>query len=46
MKSRIFSLVSKDDKISVDMGKARFHMFEVNTPDIENSGLEVLKQKL
>ena len=38
--------VRNDDKISVDMGKARFHMFEVKTPEIENSGLEVLKQKL
>lgn len=38
--------VRKNDLISVDMGKARFHVFEVKTPNIENSGLEVLKQKL
>lgn len=38
--------VRQDGKVSVDMGKARFHMFEIDTPQIEKSGLEVLKQKL
>ena len=38
--------VPEDNKVCVDMGKARFHVFEINTPYIENSGLEVLKQRL
>ncbi len=38
--------VKEDGKVSVDLGKARFHVFEINTPQIEKSGLEVLKQKL
>lgn len=38
--------VNKDNIIGVDMGKARFHIFEIDTPEIEKSGLEVLKQKL
>lgn len=32
--------------LSVDLGPGRIHLFEINTPDIEKSGLEVLKQKL
>ncbi len=31
--------------INVDLGPGRIHLFEINTPDIEQSGLEVLKQK-
>lgn len=38
--------VKEDGKVSVDLGKARFHVFEIDTPQIEKSGLEVLKQKL
>ena len=38
--------VRQDGIVSVDMGKARFHVFEIDTPQIEKSGLEVLKQKL
>lgn len=33
-------------KINVDLGAGRIHLFEVDTPNIEKSGLEVLKQKL
>ncbi len=32
-------------KINTDLGPGRIHLFEVNTPNIEQSGLEVLKQK-
>jgi len=38
--------IKEDGKVAVDLGKARFHVFEVDTPEIEKSGLEVLKQKL
>lgn len=34
-----------DGKLATDLGAGRIHLFEINTPDIENSGLEVLKQK-
>lgn len=34
------------NKINVDLGPGRVHLFEVDTPSIEASGLEVLKQKL
>ena len=34
------------DKLNVDLGSARIQVFEINTPDIEKSGLEVLKQNL
>lgn len=40
------TLQADEGKINVDLGPGRIHLFEVNTPDIENSGLEVLKQKL
>ena len=33
-------------KVITDLGPGRVHLFEINTPNIENSGLEVLKQKL
>ena len=36
---------ANDGNIAVNLGAGRIHMFEVNTPDIEKSGLEVLKQK-
>lgn len=39
-------LQADEGKINVDLGPGRIHLFEVNTPDIEKSGLEVLKQNL
>ncbi len=39
-------LQAEDGKVNVDLGTSRIHVFEINTPNIENSGLEVLKQKL
>ena len=38
--------VTADGVVSVDLGKARFQIFEINTPYIEKSGLEILRQKL
>jgi len=35
-----------DGAMNVDLGSGRVHLFEVDTPDIEKSGLEVLKQNL
>ena len=35
----------EDGKIITDLGPGRIHLFEIDTPNIENSGLEVLKQK-
>lgn len=35
----------KEGKIATDLGPGRIHLFEINTPYIEQSGLEVLKQK-
>ena len=32
-------------KITTNLGAGRVHLFEIDTPDIEKSGLEVLKQK-
>lgn len=40
------TLQADANKINVDLGPARIHVFEVSTPDIEKSGLEVLKQNL
>lgn len=40
------TLQAAEGRINVDLGPGRIHMFEVNTPNIESSGLEVLKQKL
>ena len=40
------TLQAADGKVNVDLGPGRIHLFEVDTPNIENSGLEVLKQKL
>lgn len=37
-------LQAENGKINVDLGPGRVHLFEIDTPDIENSGLEVLKQ--
>lgn len=40
------TLQADENKINVDLGPGRIHLFEINTPNIEQSGLEVLKQKL
>ena len=41
------SILQVDEgKINADLGPGRIHLFEINTPDIEKSGLEVLKQNL
>lgn len=39
-------LQATDGALNVDLGPGRVHLFEVDTPNIENSGLEVCKQKL
>lgn len=36
---------TREGKLVTDLGPGRVHMFEIDTPNIENSGLEVLKQK-
>ncbi|MBQ3642373.1 hypothetical protein II906_10695 [bacterium] len=36
---------ANDGNIAVNLGAGRIHMFEIDTPNIEKSGLEVLKQK-
>ena len=33
------------ERLNVEIGKGRIHLFEIDTPDIEKSGLEVLRQK-
>lgn len=40
------TLQAADGKINVDLGPGRIHLFEIDTPNIEQSGLEVLKQNL
>lgn len=37
---------TQDGKLIADLGPGRVHLFEINTPDIEISDTEVLKQKL
>ncbi len=39
------TIQADNDKLNVDLGPGRIHLFEIDTPDIENSGLEVMKQK-
>ena len=39
-------LQSQDGCVVADLGAGRIHLFEIDTPNIESSGLEVLKQKL
>ncbi len=39
-------LQADNNMVSVDLGAARVHVFEVNTPNIENSGLEVFRQNI
>ena len=36
---------ANEGQIITDLGAGRIHLFEIDTPNIENSGLEVLKQK-
>lgn len=40
------TLQADDGKINVDLGNGRVHLFEIDTPNIENSGLKVYKQNL
>lgn len=40
------TLQAENGKLNVDLGASRIHIFEINTPEIEKSGLEVLKQNL
>ena len=35
----------ENGKLKVNLGTSRFHVFEIDTPDIEQSGLKVYKQK-
>ena len=36
---------AENGKLLTNLGAGRIHLFEINTPNIENAGLEVLKQK-
>ena len=40
------SLQIKDGKLAVDLGPARIHVFEIDTPNIENYAKEIYKQNL
>ncbi len=40
------TLQAVDGGINVELGKGRVHLFEIDTPDIENSGVAVYKQNL
>ncbi len=40
------TLQAVDNKLNVSLGSGRVHLFEIDTPNIENAGLEVMKQKL
>ena len=39
------TLQADKSKLNVDLGAGRIHLFEIDTPNIENVGLEVMKQK-
>jgi glycosidase len=39
------TLQADENRINVDLGPGRIHLFEIDTPDIEKCGLEVMKQK-
>jgi len=39
-------LQAADGKLNVDLGPARIHVFEIDTPDIERNTLKVYKQNL
>lgn len=36
----------EDNKLKVDLGAARIHVFEIDTKELENSGVEVYRQNL
>lgn len=36
---------TQEGQVITDLGPGRIHLFEINTPNIEKSGLDVLKQK-
>ena len=38
-------LQADSGKVNVELGAGRIHLFEIDTPNIEQSGLEVMKQK-
>lgn len=40
------TLQATDDKLNVNLGTGRIHLFEIDTPNIEKSGVEVYKQNL
>ncbi len=40
------TLQCDENRINVDLGPGRVHLFEIDTPNIETSGLEVFKQNL
>ncbi|MCD7879012.1 MAG: hypothetical protein LUG16_03655 [Candidatus Gastranaerophilales bacterium] len=40
------TLQAADGCLNVDLGPGRVHLFEIDTPDIENSGVEVFRQNL
>ncbi len=37
---------TENNQVKVDLGAARIHVFEIDTPDIEKSGLKVYKQNI
>lgn len=39
------TIQASKERLNVELGKGRIHMFEIDTPNIEKSGLEVLRQK-
>ncbi len=40
------TLQAEDGKLNVDLGAGRVHLFEIDTPDIEENAIEVYNQKL
>ncbi len=39
------TIQASNERLNVELGKGRIHLFEIDTPDIEKSGLEILRQK-
>ncbi len=39
------TIQASDERLNVELGKGRVHLFEIDTPDIEKSGLKVFRQK-
>ena len=39
------TIQASGQRLNVELGKGRIHLFEIDTPDIEKSGLEVFRQK-